>query len=139
MSGLILVEVGGVLLAAVSGILEAGRKRLDFSGAFWVAMFTAFGGGTLRDLLLDRRPFFWVDHWSYALLILGMSLLLFTKPALHALFEIETVRRVAFVFDAFAQLVPRLEAVFTRDDRLRVMQGERTAREIRVGTPRERR
>ncbi|HEY5800094.1 MAG TPA: trimeric intracellular cation channel family protein, partial [Burkholderiaceae bacterium] len=38
------------------------------------AFITAFGGGTLRDLLLDRRPLFWVEHQGYALLVFGLAL-----------------------------------------------------------------
>lgn len=45
---------------ALSGIIEAARKRMDVVGVCVVAFLTAFGGGTLRDLLLDQRPFFWV-------------------------------------------------------------------------------
>jgi len=51
---------------ALSGIIEATRKRLDVVGVGVVAFLTAFGGGTLRDLLLDQRPFFWVRE-QYAL------------------------------------------------------------------------
>lgn len=53
-------------------MLEAARKRLDVVGVCVVAGLTAFGGGTLRDILLDRRPFFWVQHavWLWALLAL---------------------------------------------------------------------
>ena len=58
----LLVELGGTAAFAVSGLLEAARKRLDAVGVCVVAFLTAFGGGTLRDLLLDRRPFFWVEH-----------------------------------------------------------------------------
>ena len=45
---------------ALSGIMEASRKRLDAVGVCVVGFLAAFGGGTLRDLLLDQRPFFWV-------------------------------------------------------------------------------
>jgi uncharacterized membrane protein YeiH len=45
---------------ALSGIIEAARKRMDIVGICVVAFLAAFGGGTLRDLLLDQRPFFWV-------------------------------------------------------------------------------
>jgi hypothetical protein len=41
--------------------------------------------------------------------------------------------------DAFAQLVPRVESVFARDDRLRVVQGQRAPRQIGVGGAGERR
>ena len=56
----------------MSGLLEAARKRLDAVGVCVVAGLAAFGGGTLRDVLLDRRPFFWVEHavWLWVLLAL---------------------------------------------------------------------
>jgi hypothetical protein len=60
------------LAFALSGLLEAARKRLDAVGVCLVAGLAAFGGGTLRDVLLDRRPFFWVAHseWLWVLLAL---------------------------------------------------------------------
>lgn len=56
---------------ALSGLLAGARKRLDAVGLCVVAFLAAFGGGTLRDVMLDRRPFFWVEHadWLWALLI----------------------------------------------------------------------
>ena len=65
---------------ALSGILEAARKKLDAVGVCVVGFLCAFGGGTLRDLLLDQRPFFWVRHvevlWAvFALCLLTMFLL----------------------------------------------------------------
>jgi uncharacterized membrane protein YeiH len=67
---LLAVEAAGTLAFAVSGLLEAARKRLDPIGVCIVAGIAAFGGGTLRDVLLDRRPFFWVEHvgWLWVLL-----------------------------------------------------------------------
>jgi len=69
---LTVVEISATLAFALSGLLEAARKRLDAVGVCLVAGLAAFGGGTLRDLLLDRRPFVWVTHseWLWALLIL---------------------------------------------------------------------
>lgn len=50
--------------SAVSGALEARKQDMDIVGAATVAFATAFGGGTLRDLLLGRTPIFWlVDPW----------------------------------------------------------------------------
>lgn len=65
------VEAAATLAFAVSGLLEAARKRLDPVGVCVVAGLAAFGGGTLRDILLDRRPFFWVAHatWLWVLLV----------------------------------------------------------------------
>ncbi len=53
---------GGVRL---SGALSAGRKGLDLLGVLVIAVVTAIGGGTLRDLLLDRHPIFWIADPGY--------------------------------------------------------------------------
>lgn len=76
-----LVEVGATLAFALSGLLEAARKRLDAVGVCLVAGLAAFGGGTLRDVLLDRRPFFWVAHseWLWALLVLCVAAMVFLR------------------------------------------------------------
>ena len=73
------VEAAAVLAFATSGLLAAARKRLDVVGVFVVAGLTAFGGGTLRDILLDRRPFFWVEHsaWLWVLLALCSGAMMF--------------------------------------------------------------
>jgi uncharacterized membrane protein YeiH len=53
-----------VVSSAVSGALEARRRHMDVVGAVSAAFVTAFGGGTLRDLLLGRTPIFWLlDPW----------------------------------------------------------------------------
>lgn len=69
------VEVVGVIVFAVSGLVEARQKQMDLVGVFTVAFITAFGGGTLRDILLDRRPLFWVEHQAYPILIFALALL----------------------------------------------------------------
>jgi len=69
------IEFVAVLAAAFSGFAEARNKRMDAVGVFTVAFITAFGGGTLRDVLLDRRPFFWVQHQHYVVLILVLTLI----------------------------------------------------------------
>ena len=66
------IEVAATAAFALSGIFEGARKRLDAVGVCVVGVLAAFGGGTLRDLLLDQRPFFWVRHvemlWGVLLL-----------------------------------------------------------------------
>ncbi len=69
------IEFLAVLACAFSGFAEARSKQMDPVGVFTVAFVTAFGGGTLRDLLLDRRPFFWVQHYEYVILILVLTLI----------------------------------------------------------------
>lgn len=57
---LYVLSLFGVAVFAVSGALAAGRKRLDLFGVLVIATVTAIGGGTLRDVLLDRHPIFWI-------------------------------------------------------------------------------
>ncbi|MEO1591863.1 MAG: trimeric intracellular cation channel family protein [Cyanobacteria bacterium J06632_22] len=65
----------GVGVFAVSGALAAGRKHLDLLGVVVIAVVTSVGGGTLRDLLLDRHPVFWIDDSRYLWVIVGAALL----------------------------------------------------------------
>jgi len=67
------MEAIGVVAFALSGILAATRARFDVVGVTVVAMLTALGGGTLRDLLLDRQPFFWIANELWLWVILGLS------------------------------------------------------------------
>lgn len=61
---IILLTYLAVSASAISGALEARKHEMDIVGATTVAFVTAFGGGTLRDLLLGRTPIFWlVDPW----------------------------------------------------------------------------
>ena len=67
------MEAVGVVAFALSGILAAARARLDVVGVSVIALLTALGGGTLRDVLLDREPFFWVAYELWLWVILGLS------------------------------------------------------------------
>ena len=77
----IAIEAAATLAFALSGLIEAARKRLDVVGICMVMGLTAFGGGTLRDILLDRRPFFWVQHagWLWVLLALCIAAMVFMR------------------------------------------------------------
>ncbi len=68
------LEVLGTAAFAFSGVLGAVRQRMDVVGIVVCGFLTAFGGGTLRDVLLDRRPFFWVEHQGVLLLVLALCL-----------------------------------------------------------------
>jgi uncharacterized membrane protein YeiH len=76
---------------AVSGALAAGRKSLDWLGVAIIAVVTAIGGGTVRDLLLDRRPIFWIAHPEFLMVCLAATAftLVYVRlriPAFRALF-----------------------------------------------------
>lgn len=75
------VEAIATMAFALSGVIEGARKRLDAVGICVVAGLAAFGGGTVRDILLDRRPLFWVQHagWLWGLLALCIGAMLFLR------------------------------------------------------------
>jgi uncharacterized membrane protein YeiH len=70
-----LLDFAGVAVFAVSGTLAAGRKSLDLLGVVVIAMVASTGGGTLRDLLLDRHPVFWIAEPTYIVVIVAAALL----------------------------------------------------------------
>lgn len=67
------LDLIGVGVFAVSGALAAGRNRLDLLGVIVIAMVTAIGGGTVRDLLLDRTVF-WTTQPRYIYVIVASAL-----------------------------------------------------------------
>ncbi len=75
------VEVVATIAFALSGLIEGARKRLDAVGICVVTGLAAFGGGTVRDVLLDRRPLFWVQHaaWLWLVLALCIAAMLFMR------------------------------------------------------------
>lgn len=86
----LVLDLLGVAVFAVSGALVAGRKRMDMLGVLVLAMATAVGGGTLRDLLLNREPIFWLAHAIYLWVIGGAALVTVVvahvaRPSLRAL------------------------------------------------------
>mgnify|MGYP003086111228 FL=1 len=84
----------GTLAFAISGIRLAAGKGLDWFGAYVVGFVTAVGGGTIRDILLDIKPF-WLVQPSY-LIITALGLIL------TIIFRRQVVRlnHSLFVFDA---------------------------------------
>jgi len=69
------IEVIGIITFALTGIFEARKKGMDLVGVYSLAMITAFGGGTLRDFILNRHPLFWTAHYWYPIILLGLSVL----------------------------------------------------------------
>lgn len=87
-----LIEILAILVGAFSGFIEARSKKMDVVGVFTVAFITAFGGGTLRDILLDKRPLFWVAHQEYAILIFVLALI--AAPLIRTLRKIVSERLI---------------------------------------------
>jgi uncharacterized membrane protein YeiH len=71
------LQLLGAAVFAASGALAAGRKRMDLLGVVVIAVVTAIGGGTVRDLLLNRHPVFWIAEPEYlvvSILAAGLTL-----------------------------------------------------------------
>lgn len=70
------VGLAAVAVNALTGVLDSGRKQMDLVGALLVGVATALGGGTIRDLLLDRNVF-WVADQTYLIAALGTGFITF--------------------------------------------------------------
>ena len=79
----IAVEIAATVTSALSGMITAAQKKLDIVGTASLALVTAFAGGTIRDLLIDRRPFFWDSRWEYVPVIIGMTLAFVYSARFH--------------------------------------------------------
>lgn len=90
---LLILTYVAVIAASVSGALEARKHQMDIVGAITIAFVTAFGGGTVRDLLLGRTPVFWVNDP-------GLTVATFIT-AVFSFYRLERVsRRLLVVADA---------------------------------------
>lgn len=76
------LELFAVVAGATYGMLLARQYRMDFVGVFTLALVVAFGGGTLRDLFLDRHPLFWFKQDHYAIIVFALALVTSTLPRL---------------------------------------------------------
>jgi len=54
------LDILGTAVFAISGVLLAGKLRMDPFGVLVLGVVTAVGGGTIRDMALDHGPVFWV-------------------------------------------------------------------------------
>lgn len=73
---LYLLDMVGVIACAIAGTLLAQHKGFDIAGCILVSMVNAIGGGTLRDMVLDRHPIFWMTDLNYVIVITVTSLIL---------------------------------------------------------------
>jgi uncharacterized membrane protein YeiH len=78
-----ILEAAAVFVSAVAGMIVAANKGMDLVGAFSLACVNAFGGGTVRDLLLDNRPFYWMAHWKYLVVILAITIPFVYSPRMY--------------------------------------------------------
>ena len=89
-----ILDILGAVAFALSGALLAMHKRLDPFGVFIIACATSAGGGTVRDILIDRHPVFWMNNMNYVYAILAgvIIAILFRK-------KLKYLSKSLFLFD----------------------------------------
>ena len=90
------LELVAVGVCAVTGVLAAVGKQVDLFGVLVLAVVTAFGGGTVRDLLLGDVPVAWMRNPNYLLTAVLAGLGTFVVARYRPL-----PRAVLLVADAF--------------------------------------
>ena len=93
---LVVLDLAGIFVFAISGGLVAVRKELDVFGALVLAGTTGLGGGLLRDVLIDATPPAALADWRYLMVPVAAGLLTFW---FHPL--VGRAERPVSVFDAF--------------------------------------
>lgn len=86
----------GIAAFSISGVIAAGKKDMDIFSIVLLGVVTALGGGTLRDIIIDTSPVFWIADLSYLWVSIVSSILTFflVKYVKHIL-------RLVLFFDAF--------------------------------------
>lgn len=88
------LDLLGVFVFAISGVLTAIDNKFDVVGAAIIGMVTAIGGGTLRDLLIGETPVGWMKDMNYLIVVLVALIIsyLFKKHIIQ-------LKRSMFFFD----------------------------------------
>lgn len=72
---LTILYIIGISSEGMTGAIAAGRHKMDLFGVIFIALVTAIGGGSIRDVLLGHHPLTWVAHPNYVILICVCALL----------------------------------------------------------------
>jgi uncharacterized membrane protein YeiH len=90
-----IVSYTGTFVFAITGALKARRHQMDIFGAAMLAFVTAYGGGTIRDLLIGIRPLSWInDYTALILVVLAVTIVfIFNQNVLK-------LQRTIFMTDA---------------------------------------
>lgn len=70
-----------VIVSSASGVLKAGFKQYDLFGVIIIAIATGLGGGSLRDMLLDREVF-WIREQMFFIASLASAVVIFITARL---------------------------------------------------------
>jgi uncharacterized membrane protein YeiH len=76
-------ELLGVAVASIGGVLASRGKEVDLFGVVVLALVTALGGGTIRDLVLGDTPVFWIRDSNYLLTAACVAVAMFFVARFH--------------------------------------------------------
>lgn len=88
------IDYAGTFVFAISGALAGMKRGFDVFGVFILALVTAIGGGTLRDLLIGSTPVGWMLAPIYVYIIIGAVVFTYLFRA-----HFRKLRRSMFLFD----------------------------------------
>lgn len=86
----------GIAAFSISGVIAAGKKDMDIFSIVLLGVVTALGGGTLRDIIIDTSPVFWIADLSYLWVSIVSSILTFFLVR-----YVKHILRLLLFFDAF--------------------------------------
>lgn len=90
-----LIAYTGIFIFAITGALKARTHKMDIFGAVVIAFATAYGGGTVRDLLIGIKPVNWVNDYLALGLVLGAVIIVFLFNS-----NVSKFRKTIFFTDA---------------------------------------
>jgi uncharacterized membrane protein YeiH len=90
-----IVSYTGTFVFAITGALKACRHQMDIFGAAMLAFVTAYGGGTIRDLLIGIRPLSWINDYTALVLVIAAVAIVFIFNQ-----NVLKLQRTIFITDA---------------------------------------
>jgi uncharacterized membrane protein YeiH len=78
-------DLFGIAVFAITATLQTRERPFDLYGVLVVALVTALGGGTIRDVILGRTPVFWVDNLLYIIIPIVFALLTYFIEGVYPL------------------------------------------------------
>jgi len=121
-----ILEQFGISVAAITGVLAARGKQVDLFGVLVLALVTALGGGTIRDVMLGSLPVFWTVDQSYVLNATITAVIMFYLVRFHELPATVLMVADAFVLALFTTVGTRKGLAFDVAPSIAVMMGVTT-------------
>lgn len=120
------LEHVGVSIAATTGVLAARGKHLDLFGVVVLALVTAFGGGTIRDVALGDLPVFWATDSLFFVNAAITAVVFFFVVRFHEPPATALLVADAFVLSLFTILGTRKALLLAHDPNIAVAMGVTT-------------